>query len=95
MLFYLHIILLHETMAPEINDSSNVKKPIVLRTDVLVKRKEKALGFAITSEEKDDYEACFNYFRGVQQNELNTYNKSPNQSVQTTDIEESYRNKKN
>ncbi|CAF2796191.1 unnamed protein product [Rotaria sp. Silwood2] len=82
--------LLHEAIAPEINNSSEVKERIVLRTDVLVKRKEKPLGFAITSEEKDDYEACLNFFREAQQNELNIHNNKSNKSVKTTDIGELY-----
>ncbi|CAF4707886.1 unnamed protein product, partial [Rotaria magnacalcarata] len=53
---------LHEGAAPEIRNSSGVKERIVLRTDVVVKRKEKPLGLAISSQEQDDYHARLNFF---------------------------------
>ena len=45
---------------------------LVLRTDVLVRRTEKPLGFAVCSDEEEDYLACLNYFREAQQMELNS-----------------------
>jgi hypothetical protein len=63
--------LLHEAMPPEIkNNNLQITQRLVLRTDVLVKRKEKPLGFAVCSEEKEDYLACLNFFREAQQKEL-------------------------
>lgn len=59
--------LLHEAIPPE---TKNSIERIVLRTDVLVKRTDKPLGFAVCSEEKDDYLACLNFFRQAQQCEL-------------------------
>ena len=65
--------LLHEAVAPEIGIPSDVHERIVLRTDVLVQRKEKPLGFAISLEEENDYHACLNFFREAQQMELKIY----------------------
>jgi hypothetical protein len=65
--------LLHEATPPEIPNSLARIERLVLRTDVLVKRKDKPLGFAICSEEKEDYLACLNFFREAQQNELKSY----------------------
>jgi hypothetical protein len=62
--------LLHEGMPPEILDCLHQTERLVLRTDVLVKRKDKPLGFAICPEEKEDYLACLNFFREAQQMEL-------------------------
>ncbi|UJR12472.1 hypothetical protein I4U23_016647 [Adineta vaga] len=62
--------LLHEAMPPEISDSRHQNQRLILRTDVLVKRKDKPIGFAICSEEKEDYLACLNFFREAQQMEL-------------------------
>ncbi|CAF0988726.1 unnamed protein product [Rotaria sordida] len=65
--------LLHAAMAPQMENSLNLTERIVLRTDVLVQRKGKPLGFAICPEEQEDYVACLNFFREAQQNELKTY----------------------
>ncbi|UJR12040.1 hypothetical protein I4U23_016218 [Adineta vaga] len=60
--------LLHEALAPElVNDTI---QRFVLRTDILVKRNEKSLGFAVCPEEEEDYFGCLNFFREAQQNEL-------------------------
>jgi len=65
--------LLHEAIAPEIANHLGLTERFVLRTDVLVKRKEKLLGFAVCPEEEEDYLACLNFFREAQQNELKDY----------------------
>jgi hypothetical protein len=65
--------LLHEAILPLTRNSI---ERIVLRTDVLVKRKDKPLGFAVCPEEKDDYLACLNFFRQAQQCELKLDKKS-------------------
>ncbi|CAF4922101.1 unnamed protein product, partial [Rotaria sp. Silwood1] len=65
--------LLHAAMAPHMENSLNVTERIVLRTDVLVQRIGKPLGFAICPEEQEDYLACLNFFREAQQNELKLY----------------------
>ncbi|CAF2855001.1 unnamed protein product [Rotaria sp. Silwood2] len=65
--------LLHEAIAPEIANHVGMTQRLILRTDVLVKRKEKLLGFAVCPEEEDDYFACLNFFREAQQNELKEY----------------------
>jgi len=57
---------LHEAIAPEIANHLGMTERFVLRTDVLVKRKEKLLGFAVCPEEKEDYLACLNFFREAQ-----------------------------
>ena len=44
--------LLHEAMPPEISNSLHQNQRLILRTDVLVKRKDKPIGFAICPEEK-------------------------------------------
>ncbi|CAF3694610.1 unnamed protein product [Rotaria sp. Silwood1] len=75
--------LLHEATPPEILNPLVQTERLVLRTDVLVKRKEKPLGFAICPEEKEDYLACLNFFREAQQNELESYNDS-NMTVDKT-----------
>ena len=62
--------LLHEATSPEMSTSIPQTERLVLRTDVLVKRKGKLLGFAIGPEEKEDYLACLNFFREAQQMEL-------------------------
>ena len=59
--------LLHEAMPWNTKNSTD---RLVLRTDVLVKRKEKPLGFAVSPEESDDYFACLNFFRQAQRREL-------------------------
>ncbi|CAF0940516.1 unnamed protein product [Adineta steineri] len=62
--------LLHEATSPKIvNDLDKIQR-VVLRSDVVVKRKEKPLGFAISPEEEEDYLACLNFFREAQQSEL-------------------------
>lgn len=81
--------LLHEAVAPVTNNSAHMKERIVLRTDVLVQRKEKLSGFAISPEEKDDYYACLNFFRQAQQNELNIDSDS-DESITQNDIGELY-----
>ncbi|UJR16991.1 hypothetical protein I4U23_003889 [Adineta vaga] len=58
--------LLHEAVAPQGIDAER----FVLRSDVIVKREEKALGFAVCAEEEEDYFACLNFFREAQQREL-------------------------
>ncbi|CAF1103293.1 unnamed protein product [Rotaria magnacalcarata] len=47
--------LLHEVMAPKTQNCLAPTERLVLRTDILVKRKEKVLGFAISKEEREDY----------------------------------------
>ena len=64
--------LLHESTPPEMSNSIPQGTRLVLRTDVLLKRKDKPLGFAICPEETEDYLACLNFFREAQQMELNT-----------------------
>ncbi|CAF1559706.1 unnamed protein product, partial [Rotaria sp. Silwood1] len=82
--------LLHEVIAPEINKSSDIKEGIILRTDILVKRTEKPLGFAITPEERDNYQKCLNFFYEAQRKEFNMYSNKSNQSIELNDIEELY-----
>ena len=65
--------LLHEAMAPQIQDRLEMTQRLVLRTDVLVERKEQILGFAVSPEEEEDYLACLNFFREAQQTELEEY----------------------
>jgi hypothetical protein len=65
--------LLHEATTPDIQTSLDTVERLILRTDVLVRRKEKPLGFAVCSDEKEDYLACLNFFREAQQNELKVY----------------------
>ncbi|CAF3782067.1 unnamed protein product [Rotaria sp. Silwood1] len=90
-----HVVLfthniLHEATAPNIDDhSNNIKERVVLRTDVVVKRKEKPLGFALSSNEIDDYHACLNFFREAQQIELKMYDNC-NDTVKAIDIGELY-----
>ncbi|CAF0873552.1 unnamed protein product [Adineta steineri] len=62
--------LLHEATSPKIVNDLNKIQRVVLRSDVVVKRKEKPLGFAISLEEEEDYLACLNFFREAQQSEL-------------------------
>lgn len=62
--------LLHEALSPLTDDNTNYER-IILRTDVLVERTEKPMGFAVCNEEKQDYLACLNFFRQAQQCELN------------------------
>ncbi|CAF1104111.1 unnamed protein product [Rotaria sp. Silwood1] len=81
--------LLHEAVVPETNNSNDIKERIVLRTDILVQRKEKPLGFAVSQEERDDYYAYLNFFREAQQNELKIC-KGLNKSVNNIDIGELY-----
>ncbi|CAF0906569.1 unnamed protein product [Rotaria sordida] len=81
--------LLHAAMAPQMENSLNLTERIVLRTDVLVQRKEKPLGFAICPEEQEDYVACLNFFREAQQNELKTY-ENCSEFVKTSEISELY-----
>ncbi|CAF4223160.1 unnamed protein product [Rotaria sp. Silwood2] len=81
--------LLHEAIAPQMGNSLNVTERVVLRTDVLVQRKGKPLGFAICPEEEEDYLACLNFFREAQQNELNIY-RNCGEFVKTSDIGELY-----
>ncbi|CAF3739602.1 unnamed protein product [Rotaria sordida] len=76
--------LLHAAMAPQMENSLNLTERIVLRTDVLVQRKGKSLGFAICPEEQEDYVACLNFFREAQQNELKTY-ENCSEFVKTTE----------
>ena len=42
----------------------------ILKTDVMLRRKEKPLGFAVGIKEKDHYFQCLSYFREAQQKEL-------------------------
>ncbi|CAF1314138.1 unnamed protein product [Rotaria sp. Silwood1] len=81
--------LLHAAMAPHMENSLNVTERIVLRTDVLVQRIGKPLGFAICPEEQEDYLACLNFFREAQQNELKLY-KNFGKFVKTSEIGELY-----
>jgi hypothetical protein len=81
--------LLHEAASPEISGSVDRIERLVLRTDVLVKRKDKPLGFAVCPEEKEDYLACLNFFREAQQSELKMYENS-RMFVKTIDIGELY-----
>jgi hypothetical protein len=61
--------LLPEAIAPEIANHLGVTESFVLRTDVLVKRTEKLLGFAVCPEEKEDYLTCLNF--SVKRNKMN------------------------
>ncbi|CAF4838225.1 unnamed protein product [Rotaria sp. Silwood1] len=81
--------LLHKAITPEIDNSNDVKECVVLRTDVIVKRKENPLIFAITLEEQDDYHACFNCFREAEQLELKMHS-DYSQSVNKIYVEELY-----
>jgi hypothetical protein len=65
--------LLHEAVAPKRMRNSYMTQRIVLRSDVLVERNEKPLGFAVCPEEEKDYFACLDLFREAQQNELRKY----------------------
>ncbi|CAF1553652.1 unnamed protein product [Adineta ricciae] len=62
--------LLHEAIAPKTENGLKLMQRIVLRSDILVKRTGKPLGFAVCPEEEEDYFACLNFFREAQQNEL-------------------------
>ena len=42
----------------------------VLKTDIMLKRKDKPFGFSVTLEENRDYFECLSYFRQAQQKEL-------------------------
>ena len=70
--------LLHEATVP---NTAHSAERIVLRSDVLVKRKDKPLGFAVCAEEQEDYLACLNFFREAQQGELNSNPKSSDLSA--------------
>lgn len=74
--------LLHEAIAPESLNPMTIIQRYVLRADVLVQRKEKLSGFAVSSIEKEDYLACLNFFREAQQNELREY-QTPETSITT------------
>ena len=63
--------LLHEAVPPVFRTSNRCDERIVLRSDVLVQRQNKPLGFALVEEEREDYFVCLNYFREAQQRELN------------------------
>lgn len=62
-----------EAVAPELPKETERTPRYVLRTDVLVKRQEKPLGFAVSASEKEDYLACLNFFREGQQSELTEF----------------------
>ena len=68
--------LLHEAMPPIFPTTDRSVQRIVLRSDVLVQRQGKPLGFAVSDEEREDYLACLNYFREAQQQELNRHPKT-------------------
>ncbi|CAF3252277.1 unnamed protein product [Rotaria sp. Silwood2] len=81
--------LLHGATVPQMEINSDLMERIILRTDILVQRKGKPLGFAVCPEEQDDYLACLNFFREAQQNELKVY-ADPRQSVKISEIGELY-----
>ena len=81
--------LLHEATAPEISNDPDITQCFVLRSDVIVERKEKLLGFAICPEEEEDYLACLNFFREAQQNELKEC-QDDSMSVNTSNTGELY-----
>ena len=61
--------ILHEStpLLPQVPPGAK----LVLRTDIMLQRKEKPVGFSVSIKEKDDYFKCLNYFREAQQQELN------------------------
>lgn len=76
--------LLHEAVSARTRNSID---RFVLRTDVIVKRMGKPLGFAVCSEERDDYLACLNFFRQAQQYELRE-SKKPSELLSIGDLYE-------
>ena len=59
--------ILHESIP--LKPQETVDK-FILKTDVMLKRKDKPFGFSVSIQEKEDYFTCLNYFREVQQKEL-------------------------
>ena len=60
--------ILHES-TPLIMQKKSAHK-IILKTDVMLSRKDKPFGFSVSLKERDDYFDCLNYFRKAQQKEL-------------------------
>ena len=60
--------ILHESTPLEMQEIPDYK--FVLKTDIMLKRKDKPFGFSVSLEEKWDYFECLNYFRQAQQKEL-------------------------
>ena len=67
VLFSQHILHESTPLLPQVPPGAK----LVLRTDILLQRKEKPVGFSVSIKEKDDYFKCLNYFREAQQQELN------------------------
>ena len=59
--------ILHESV-PLLQKEHECK--YILKTDIMLRRKEKPFGFAVSEKEKEDYFQCLNYFREAQQAEL-------------------------
>ena len=60
--------ILHESTLLVMQEIPDYK--FVLKTDIMVRRKDKPFGFSVSLEEKRDYFECLNYFRQAQQKEL-------------------------
>ena len=60
--------ILHESTPLVMLEAPEYK--IILKTDVIVRRRDKPFGFSVSLEEKKDYFECLNYFRQAQQKEL-------------------------
>ena len=60
--------ILHESSPLVTPETPSYK--FVLKTDIMLKRIDKPLGFSVSREEKEDYFECLNYFRQAQQKEL-------------------------
>ena len=59
--------ILHESIP--LKPQQTVDK-FILKTDVMLKRRDKPFGFSVSIQEKEDYFKCLNYFREAQQKEL-------------------------
>ena len=59
--------ILHESIPLEAQQTVD---KFILKTDVMLKRKDKPFGFSVSIQEKEDYFKCLNYFREAQQKEL-------------------------
>ena len=60
--------ILHESTPLVVQETQDFK--FILKTDVMLKRKNRPFGFSVSLEEKRDYFECLNYFRQAQQKEL-------------------------
>ena len=60
--------ILHESTPLVLRETTEYK--FILKTDIMLRRKDKPLGFAVGIKEKDHYFECLNYFREAQQKEL-------------------------